>query len=138
MKKLKDLTSKEAEKIIKTYYPDHCFMELIHEPIRGEHGIQISLSGNVVGIKTIAGINNDGCLIPFHDLKVIKWLYNNEYDINELLEQRIAYCEDSEEWENTLSNYLSESYFIAKNTSYSPEVRLNLIIERHNSVLNGN
>lgn len=111
-KKITELTIKEAEEIVKsTGVKDFIIDELSFEPKIDEEGHQqITFSGeSIIGICYRAGSNYDGYLLPFNELKVIKWLFNNGYDINDLLDEaNERYQSLNEEFKEIWDTYCKE------------------------------
>ncbi len=92
LKNIKDLTETEAKEILKYVYKDkdkydyeHYFTEIHQEPIIDENGNeQITFGGrSIIGI----GFHNgqDNCILHFTNTKVLSWLYQHGYDIEDLL-----------------------------------------------------
>lgn len=99
MKKITELTKKEAIDILKFVYPykNIEFEELSLEPKILENGsIQVSIDMRpLVGI-IYKGEYGDRCILHFDNSKAALWLYRNGYDIEEILVSN-AYFSEMEE-----------------------------------------
>lgn len=88
MKNIKELTIKEATQILEFVFhnKEYSVTSLSFEPIFDKDGKQnITFScDSIIGILYHNG--QDRCLLHFYNTKVILWLYNNGYDIKDLLE----------------------------------------------------
>jgi len=117
MKKISELTDKEAEEILEYVYPgktklfnpkkyDYWFDELHFEPLIENE--QMSVGFDMRPIVGIGYKNNmgDRCRIHFDDIKVMSWLYQHGYDITEELKQN----EYLSEFENDMDNVSFELY----------------------------
>ncbi len=89
MKKINELSEKEAEEILKFVYPDdkdNYFIELKFESEKLPNGGQYV----TFALRPIIGIlyhgGQDRCILHFDNHKVIYWLCKNGYDVLELLE----------------------------------------------------
>lgn len=109
MKNIKDLTDDEGKEILNCVYPhdenDHnswaIFQNLSFEPkINDDGSQQVTFSMNpIIGI-VYKNSHNDTCVLHFNHTKVVLWLYNNGYDIKELLEQNAYLSEMEYDFEN--------------------------------------
>jgi len=122
-KPLTELTHKDGERIFEFYFPgktplfdpksyDYWFTEIRHESIVDEYGMrQISLSSGrpIIGIMGKGGLNCDNILLHFDDPKVMLWLYQNGFDIEEQLKENVGMFEDREALEHLVQGILQFS-----------------------------
>lgn len=111
MKKINELTEKEANDILKFVYPnqDNHFMELSFEPIIDEEtgAERITFEGNsAVGIIYLSEMN-DRCILAFENTKSVLWLYRNGYDIEKFLEEN-SYMTQMERDYSDMAYHVSE------------------------------
>lgn len=115
MKNIRQLTDIEGKEILNYVYPhdenDHNSWK-IYRNLSFEHKINVDGSQQVTfSMNPIIGIvynnsHNDTCVLHFNHAKVILWLYNNGYDIKELLEEN-KYLSDIElDFNNLLDDVL--------------------------------
>ena len=120
MKKISELTNKEAEEILEYVYPgktplsnpkkyEYWLDKLYLEPLI-ENG-QMRVGFDMRPIVGIGYRNNmgDRCRIHFDNIKVISWLYQHGYDITEELKQN----EYLNEFENDMDNASFELYYLS-------------------------
>lgn len=91
-KDIKELTNKEGEEIFNIVYPKdknphHSYTCVGHERIYREDGHEKITFGFRSCIGIFGHNGQDNIIIPFNDTKVVLWLYNNGYEIGELLEE---------------------------------------------------
>lgn len=115
MKDIHELTKKDGQNIVDLFYPDDgAFDKFSFEPIVTEDGHQqVTFSGSsIIGICCRYGINGDGVLIDFDNPKVMKYLYENDYDIGPLFPDLIDYYESLEKecWAKAHVEYVNEDY----------------------------
>lgn len=102
-KQIKELTEDEGREILKFVFPnesDYRYTNLSLEPVIGENGKQqVSFS-----IRPLVGImfhnGQDRCILHFDNTKAVLWLYNNGFDIQELLECNKHFSEMESDFEN--------------------------------------
>lgn len=88
-KSITELTEQEAKEILEFVYPDNkylFFTGLCFEPVLDSNGMQeLTFSGfqPIVGILYHDG--RDNCILHFDNTKVILWLYQHDYNINDQL-----------------------------------------------------
>ncbi len=98
MKNIRELTNDDAVAILTELEKDWVFDKLSFDPIINEKGEQqLTFSGSsIIGICYRSGPNLDGYIKHFSDLKVMKWLYQHNFDIEELIQDRIESEEEDE------------------------------------------
>ena len=112
MKNITELTENEAIEILEFVFPNSyaSFEKIIFEPLKDENGnYQVTM-----GLSLVVGISyrneyGDGCVLPFHDSKVVLWLYKNRYDILEQLEFNKGFSN----MEHFLSNLVYNVYTLS-------------------------
>ena len=115
MKKITELTEKEAKEILEFVYPDRKdihFTKLSFEPHKSEDGKgqYVTMGGrSIIGI----GFHNgqDNCILHFDNSKAVLWLYKNGYDITEQLEINKHFSE----MESDIDDLCFEIYVIYQN-----------------------
>lgn len=101
-KSISELTQEEAKSILEFVYPnsDYVFLKLEFTPEKNKDG-SIALTFNlepVVGILYYNG--QDRCVLHFYNSKVVLWLYQNNYDIEEYLTRNKYFSEMEQNFEN--------------------------------------
>jgi queuine/archaeosine tRNA-ribosyltransferase len=120
LKALKELTKQDGENIFKLFFkPDDGYFEKFSfEPIIDESGRQrITFGGgSIIGVCCRVGPMLDGSLIDFYNPKVMKYLYDNGFDISSLFDDLIEdYKETEEEAEkNAEIEFQNDDYRRAK------------------------
>lgn len=114
-KKINELTIDDAKEILDFVYPDgdHFNVDLSFEPVKSEDGKgqRITMGGrSIIGITFIGGINNDRMILHFDHSKVVLWLYQHDYEVEELLKEN-AYMS---EMESDFENFAFEVEWLAK------------------------
>lgn len=102
-KPITDLSIEEANEILDFVYPgdDHTNIRLSFIPVKCENGEKITMGGrSIVGITYRGGINNDGMVLHFDNSKAVLWLYQNGYEIEELLNENICMSEMQSDFSN--------------------------------------
>lgn len=105
-KDIKLLSTEEAKTIFEYVFPPniekykyYSFSNISFEPIMTENGQQVSM-----GLRPLVGINyhngQDRCILHFDNTKVVRWLYENDYEIKELLENNQHLSEMENDFEN--------------------------------------
>lgn len=113
-KNIHDLTEEDAESIIRYVkgkdYGSFIVDEISFEPKLMGSGQQITFSGeSIIGICYRGGSHYDGYLMPFHNLKVIKWLYLNGFEISDLLDEAYSRFDSLEkEFDEMWNKYCKE------------------------------
>lgn len=106
MKNITELTKCEAEEIIFIIEnnDDFTFEKLCFEPtIDNDNSQRVTFSGEqIIGICYRAGINRDGFLIRFEEPKVMKYLYQHNYDITDMFDKLIFDYKDLKESFNSV------------------------------------
>jgi hypothetical protein len=98
-KNINELTLNEAKQILNFVYPNNkhyniklCFNS---EDNRLTMGLR-----PVIGITYNNGVTNDGMVLHFDNTKVLLWLYKNNYDITNMLEENAYMSEMEDDFEN--------------------------------------
>jgi queuine/archaeosine tRNA-ribosyltransferase len=125
MKNIRELTLSEAKEITKSCLDYETWGEgLSFDPVidKDTGRQQITFSGSsIIGITFKFGINSDGGLLSFNDLKVMKWLAAHGYDISDIFDQLIQtevendeYFEKMEEMTKDFSNLLENYWYVVR------------------------
>lgn len=111
MKKIDQLTEEEAKVIFEFCKGDQSYFYkgLSFEPIieNGERQVTWGFT-DVIGI-LYGNDNNDGCVLPFTDSKVVYCLYKLDYDISELLKKNFYFSE----MESDFQCFADDIYYMA-------------------------
>lgn len=109
MKKINELTEDQAKEIIEFVYPDkgYFLQGLSFEPEFNKEGHEHVTFGMRSQIGILYHSDQDKCILHFDDTKVVLWLYNNGFDIKEILEMN----DYMSEMENDFDNAMFEVHF---------------------------
>lgn len=105
-KDIKRLSNDDAKQIFEYVFPPsndryrhYTFTDVSLEAVLTENGQQVSL-----GLRPLVGINyhngQDRCILHFDNTKVVSWLYENGYDIKDLLDGNEHLSEMEGDFEN--------------------------------------
>lgn len=100
-KKINELTEEEGKEILKFVYPndDDYFQGLSFEPEITEEGQYVTF-----GMRSIVGIlfhnGQDNCILHFDNSKVVLWLYQHGYDIEDLLKENAYFSQFEKDMES--------------------------------------
>ena len=101
-KNIDELTEKEAKEILKFVYPNDkyiSFRELSFNPkINADGSQQVTMNCDpIIGICYHNG--QDNYILHFDDTKVVLWLYQHDYDIEEFLIKNQFYSEMNDDFD---------------------------------------
>jgi len=105
-KDIKQLSDGDARQVFEYVFPPskdgyrhYTFTDVSFEAVVTENGQQVSL-----GLRPLVGINyhngQDRCILHFDNTKVVSWLYENGYDIKDLLDGNEHLSEMEGDFEN--------------------------------------
>ncbi len=112
-KDIKSITEKEAKEILEYLFPNETslsnpknykynFTKISHEMVLDKEGYQqISFGGrSLIGIFYYNDKIGDECILHFDDIRILPWLYENDYDILDLLKENIIYYDMGNNFDN--------------------------------------
>lgn len=105
-KDIRQLSTEDAKKIFEYVFPPgnekykyHSFTDVSFDAVMTDNGQQVSF-----GLRPLIGINyhngQDRCILHFDNTKVVSWLYENGYDIKDLLDGNEHLSEMEGDFEN--------------------------------------